>query len=74
MDMNLFFFHNLATYCSSLLYSGCNIFFRRLFSLSCAHLRFHTNDAQISSSCFQIQHQSPDESIKKENKKREEMK
>ena len=35
---------------------GIFSFFRPFFSLSCAHLRFHTYNAQISSSCFPIQH------------------
>ena len=77
MDINLSFITLLHTR------SQVQYFLRYLFiflsinlfcNLSCAHLRLHTNDAQICSSCFQIQHESTEESIKEENKKREEMK
>ena len=64
-----FFFRNFATYCSSLLGLRSNIFLVIYFSLSCTHLRLHTNDTQISSPCFHIQHESSEESIKKGNKK-----
>ena len=69
MDINLIFFHNLATYCSSLLGLRYNFFFRYFFFfLSCADLRLHINDAKISSSCLQIHQESPEESIKKAKK------
>ena len=39
MDITFFFFHNLATYCSSLLDLRCNIFFRYLFIFFKSFLR-----------------------------------
>ena len=39
-----------------------------------ATVHLHTNDTEISSSCFHIQHESSEESIKTGNKKREEVK
>ena len=49
--------------------SEVQYFFVIFFSLSCAHLRLHTDDAQTSS-CFQIQHESSEESIKKKKEKK----
>ena len=66
------FFRNFAIYWSSLLGLRCNIFLVIFFfSLSYAHLRLHTYDAQISSSCFYIQHESSEESFEKANKNSE---
>ena len=74
MDINLFLFLYLCSILRQSTRSEMQYFFRYLFPLSCGHLRLHSNDAQISSLCFQIQHESSEESIKKASKKREEMK